>query len=51
MQNHDVDYDEGFAPIARIDTMKLLLALAANRGWEVHHLDVKIAFLNGYLEE
>jgi hypothetical protein len=31
--------------------VKLLLSLAANRGWEVHHLDVKIAFLNGELEE
>jgi hypothetical protein len=27
------------------------LALAANRGWQVHHLDVKTAFLNGDLEE
>jgi len=31
--------------------VKLLLALAANRGWEVHHLDVKTTFLNEELEE
>jgi len=40
-----------FAPVARLDTVKLILAMAANRGWEVHHLDVKTAFLNGELEE
>jgi hypothetical protein len=51
VQKHGIDYDEVFTPVARIDTVKLLLALAANRGWEVHHLDVKTAFLNGELEE
>jgi hypothetical protein len=51
VQKHGIDYDEVFAPVAIIDTVKLLLSLAANRGWEVHHLDVKIAFLNGELEE
>ena len=40
-----------FAPVARLDTVRLILALAANRGWEVHHLDVKTAFLNGELTE
>lgn len=51
VQKQGVDYDEVFAPVARLDTIRLILALAANRGWEVHHLDVKIAFLNGDLEE
>lgn len=51
VQKHGVDYEEVFAPLARIDTVKLILAMAANRGWKVHHLDVKIAFLNGELEE
>ena len=40
-----------FEPVARLDTVKLILTMAANRGWEVHHLDVKTAFLNGELEE
>jgi hypothetical protein len=40
-----------FAPVARLDTVRLLLTIAANRGWEVHHLDVKTAFLNGKLAE
>lgn len=34
-----------------METIKLLLALAATRSWEVHHLDVKSAFLDGELEE
>jgi len=51
VQKHGVDYDEVFAPVARLDTVRLLLAMAANWGWEVHHLDVKTAFLNGDLVE
>lgn len=51
VQKKGIDFDEVFAPIARIDTVKLILALAANRGWKIHNLDVKTAFLNGELEE
>lgn len=51
VQQEGVDFDEVFAPVARLDTIRLILALAANRGWQVHHLDVKTAFLNGELEE
>ena len=40
-----------FAPIARLDIVQFILAMAANRGWEVHHLDVKSAFLHGELQE
>lgn len=46
-----VDFDDTFAPVARHDTIKLLLAMAAQRNWKIHHLDVKSAFLNGELEE
>jgi len=51
VQKQDIDYDKVFAPVARLDTVMLLLAMAANWGWEVHHLDVKTAFLNGDLIE
>jgi hypothetical protein len=50
-QRKGIDYDEVFAPVARLDTVRLLIALAADRGWEMHHLDVKLAFLNGDLQE
>lgn len=50
-QRHDIDYDEVFAPVARLDSVRLLIALATHEGWEVHHMDVKSAFLNGDLQE
>jgi hypothetical protein len=50
-QRHGIDYDEVFVPVARLDSVRLLIALAAQEGWEVHHLDVKSAFLNGELQE
>lgn len=37
--------------MARLDTVRVVLALAADRRWQVHHLDAKSAFLNGELEE
>ena len=39
------------APVARMESIRLLLALAAAKDWRVHHLDVKSAFLNGELAE
>ena len=51
VQKKGVDFEEVFAPVARLDTIRLILALAAHRGWKIHHLDVKSAFLNGELEE
>ena len=35
----------------RLDTVRALVALAAQNRWKIHQLDVKSAFLNGYLEE
>ncbi|XP_068487121.1 uncharacterized mitochondrial protein AtMg00820-like [Phaseolus vulgaris] len=46
-----VDYSETFVPVVRLDTVRLLFALAAQRSWKVYHLDVKFAFLNGDLQE
>ena len=46
-----MDFDEVFAPVARIETVRLLIALAAQMSWEIHHMDVKSAFLNGELVE
>ena len=50
-QCHGIDYDEVFAPVARMEAVRLLLALAAHEGWQVHHMDVKTTFLNGDLQE
>ncbi|WVZ76853.1 hypothetical protein U9M48_024780, partial [Paspalum notatum var. saurae] len=51
VQQAGIDFDEVFAPVARLDSVRLLLALAAQEEWIVHHMDVKSAFLNGDLEE
>jgi hypothetical protein len=50
-QRHGIDYDEIFASVARLDLVHLLIALATHEGWEVHHMDIKSAFLNGDLQE
>lgn len=51
VQKKGVDFDEVFASVTRLETARLLLALSAKNGWEVHHLDVKTTFLNGELVE
>lgn len=50
-QQHGIDYNEVFAPVARWDTIRTILALAASNGWNVYQLDVKSAFLHGELVE
>ena len=50
-QVHGIDYNENFAPVAKMDSIRLALAIAASKQWEVHHMDVKCSFLNGYLIE
>ena len=51
VQQEGVDFDEVFAPVARMESIRMLLAVAAQEGWLVHHMDVKSAFLNGELKE
>ncbi len=50
-QREGVDYSETFAPVVRHSTLRLLIALTIELGLKITHLDVKAAFLNGYLEE
>lgn len=50
-QERGVDFDEIYAPVTRLETVRLLLALAAKNELQVHHLDVKTAFLNGEISE
>ncbi|BBG96485.1 hypothetical protein Prudu_005301 [Prunus dulcis] len=46
-QKPGIDFNETFAPVARLDTVRTLVAVAAQRNWSVFQLDVKSAFLNG----
>jgi transposase InsO family protein len=50
-QQYGIDYSEVFAPVARLDTVRIILSIAAQHGWTVFQLDVKSAFLHGDLSE
>ncbi len=50
-QVKDLDFDETFAPVARIEAIRLLLAFAASKGFKLYQIDVKIAFLNGFIQQ
>ncbi|WVZ84712.1 LOW QUALITY PROTEIN: hypothetical protein U9M48_031706 [Paspalum notatum var. saurae] len=46
-----IDYKETFAPVARLEAIRILLAFAASKGFKLQQMDVKSAFLNGFIEE
>lgn len=50
-QKEGIDFFDTYAPVARITTIRLLLALAAIRDLVIHQMDMKTAFLNGDLDE
>ncbi|KAD4888613.1 hypothetical protein E3N88_20686 [Mikania micrantha] len=50
-QEYGKDFEETFSPVARFETIRLVLSLAAQHGWKVYPFDVKTAFLNGFLQE
>ena len=45
-----VDYDETFSPVAMLKSVRIMLAIAAFYDYEIWQMDVKTAFLNGFLE-
>ena len=50
-QEEGIDYDETFAPVARMEAIRILIAFAAFMGFKLYQMDVKSAFLNGDLKE
>jgi hypothetical protein len=50
-QRYEINYEDKFAQVARQETIRMMISFAAQKKWSVHHMDVKIVFLNGYLEE
>ncbi|KAM2605233.1 hypothetical protein TB2_034053 [Malus domestica] len=50
-QREGIDYEETFSPVAMIKSIRILLAIAVYHDYEIWQMDMKTAFLNGYLEE
>lgn len=51
VQHPGINYEEAFTPVARLESVRLLLTIAAHYDWGVHHMYVKSAFLNEELQE
>ena len=50
-QSYGIDYQETFAPVAKLNTIGVLISIVVNLDWPLLQLDVKNAFLNGDLEK
>ena len=50
-QVQGLDYHETFAPVSKMDSIRLVLAISASKHWEVHHMDVESAFMHGDIHE
>jgi hypothetical protein len=50
-QLEGLDFDETFAPVARLESIHMLLAYATHHGFKLYQIDVKSAFLNGPIKE
>ena len=50
-QQEGIDYEETFAPVARLEAIRMLLAFACYKNFILYQMDVKNAFLNGFINE
>jgi hypothetical protein len=50
-QKEKIDYEETFAPVPRLEAIRILLAFSVAKGFKLYQMDVKSAFLNGFIEE
>jgi hypothetical protein len=50
-QVEGLDFGKTFAPVAHLEAIRILLALAASKGFKLYQMDVKSAFLNGVIQE
>ena len=51
MPKKGIDFEETFAPVARLEAIQIFLTFAASKGFKVFQMDIKSAFLNGFIEE
>ena len=50
-QVEGIDFDKTFAPVARLESIRILLAIASHLNFKLYQMDVKSVFLNGMLQE
>ncbi len=50
-QTYGIDYEETYSPIAKMTTVRAIITMAAAKGWSLHQMDVKNAFVHGDLQE
>ena len=50
-QKYGIDYEDIFAPVVKMNTIRVLISLAANLNWPLRQFDVKNTFLNGTIDE
>ena len=46
-----IDFEETFAPVARLEAIRIFIAFATSKGFKVFQMDVKSTFLNGFIEK
>ena len=50
-QKEGIDFEETFTPLARLESIRILLALSVSKGFKLFQMDVKSGLLNGFIEE
>lgn len=51
LQKPGINFDEVYALVASLETIRIVVSTTTYKGWKIHQLDIKLSFLNGPLEE